>query len=33
MPEPATPPSEAHNAVETGLGCTAEDWRWSSPGA
>ena len=30
MPEPATSPSEAHNAVETGLGCTAEDWRWTA---
>ena len=32
-PEPATPPPEAHNAVEAGLGCTAEGWRWSSPRA
>ena len=32
-PEPATPPPEAPNAVEAGLGCTAEDWRWSSPRA
>ena len=27
-PEPATPPPEAPNAVEVGLGCTAEDWHW-----
>ena len=32
-PEPATPPPEAPNAVEVGLGCTAEDWRWRSPRA
>ena len=31
-PEPATPP-EAPNAVEVGLGCTAEDWHWRSPRA
>ena len=27
------PPPEAPNAVEVGLGCTAEDWRWRSPRA
>ena len=32
-PEPATPPPEAPNAVEVGLGCTAEDWHWRSPRA
>ena len=32
-PEPATPPPEAPNAVEAGLGCTAEDWHWRSPRA
>ena len=37
-PTGATPPSrpplpEAPNAVEAGLGCTAEDWRWRSPRA
>ena len=33
MPEPATPPPEAPNAVEVGLGCTAEDGHWRSPRA
>ena len=32
-PEPATPPPEAHNAIEAGLGCTAEDGHWRSPRA